>query len=278
MQTVRTCRRRSSADRRRIRRRYARLSEGEFIFIDVTYMPNEFPASWKTVVGEEFSKDYFRSLQKFVDTERVRHCVFPETDQVYRAFELTPLNDLRVVILGQDPYHDDAQAHGLSFSVRPGVKLPPSLRNIFKELQADLGIAPANHGCLETWARQGVMLLNTVLTVRAHEANSHRGQGWEEFTARIIQVIKQRPHVAFVLWGKPAQEVAGTIDDRHLVIESPHPSPLSAYRGFFGSRPFSRINAYLRRTGQTEIQWELSAESNDSAPNDNSSSATAAPT
>jgi uracil-DNA glycosylase len=233
-----------------------------------------FPTCWHDAIGHEFSQDYFRTLQKFVDAERREHQVFPEIANVFRAFELTPLNDLRVVILGQDPYHDDEQAHGLSFSVRPGVKLPPSLRNIYKELQFDLGIEVASHGCLDAWARQGVILLNTVLTVRAHEANSHRGKGWEVFTARVIEVIKQRPHVAFVLWGKPAREIAGTIDDRHLVIESAHPSPLSAYRGFFGSRPFSQINAFLKQTGQSEIQWDLSVDNSASAPLDKSSSAT----
>ena len=240
-------------------------------------IPQNFPAGWRAVAADEFSKAYFQQLQGFIETERRRHCVFPAAENVYRAFELTPLPDVRVVILGQDPYHDDGQAHGLSFSVRPGVKSPPSLRNIFTELRSDLGTPPANHGCLEAWARQGVMLLNTVLTVRAHQAHSHRGKGWEEFTSRIIQAINQQPHVAFVLWGKSAQEIAGTLNARHLVIESPHPSPLSAYRGFFGSRPFSRINAFLRQTGQPEIQWELPVESNIAAPLDNSCSATSTP-
>ena len=234
-------------------------------------------ACWRTAIEDEFSKTYFRKLQEFVDTERTQHRVFPDAGDVYRAFELTPLQDLRVLILGQDPYHDDDQAHGLSFSVRHGMKLPPSLRNIFKELHSDLGITPPSHGCLEAWARQGVMLLNRVLTVRAHQSHSHRAKGWEEFTSRIIQAINQQSHVAFVLWGKPAQEIAGTIDDRHLVIESPHPSPLSAYRGFFGSRPFSRINSFLKQTGQQAIQWKLSAESNVAAPLDNSCSATSTP-
>ena len=233
-----------------------------------------FPTDWIAKVAGEFSKDYFRQLQEFVEFERQQHLVFPATENVFQAFQLTPLKDVRVVILGQDPYHDVGQAHGLSFSVRPGVKLPPSLRNIYKELESDLGITPASHGCLEQWARQGVMLLNSVLTVRAHAASSHRGKGWEEFTSRVLDVIKQRPNVAFVLWGKPAKEIAGTIDGRHVVIESPHPSPLSAYRGFFGSRPFSRINQYLKQKRQPEIQWELSAASSDSAPFDNSSSAT----
>ena len=233
-----------------------------------------FPADWKTALSDEFSKDYFLRLQDFVSVERRDHAVFPAAENVYRAFELTPINDLKVVILGQDPYHDNEQAHGLSFSVRRGVKLPPSLRNIFKELQSDLGISPASHGCLELWAMQGVLLLNTVLTVRAHEANSHRGKGWEEFTSRVIQVVNQQPRIAFVLWGKPAQEFAAAIDNRHLVIESPHPSPLSAHRGFFGSRPFSRINSFLKQAGQREIQWELSADNNASAPFDSNNSAT----
>ena len=225
----------------------------------------------------EFSKAYFRELQAFVESERRKHCVFPAAENVYRAFELTSLPEVRVVILGQDPYHDADQAHGLSFSVRPGVKAPPSLRNIFRELQSDLGISPAVHGCLDAWARQGVLLLNTVLTVRAHEAHSHRGKGWEEFTSRMVQAINQQPHVAFLLWGKPAQEIAGTLAERHLIIESPHPSPLSAYRGFFGSRPFSRINSFLKQTGQPEIHWELLAESSLAAPLDNSCSATSTP-
>ena len=225
----------------------------------------------------EFSKAYFRELQAFVESERRKHCVFPAAENVYRAFELTSLPEVRVVILGQDPYHDADQAHGLSFSVRPGVKVPPSLRNIFRELHSDLGIPPARHGCLDAWARQGVLLLNTVLTVRAHQAHSHRGKGWEEFTSNMIQAINQQPHVAFVLWGKPAQEIAGTLAERHLIIESPHPSPLSAYRGFFGSRPFSRINSFLKQTGQPEIHWELLAESSLAAPLDNSCSATSTP-
>ena len=217
----------------------------------------ELSASWRSVLSDEFEKPYFLELQRFVDSERSQHQVFPDAQHVYRAFQLTPLEQLRVLFVGQDPYHDDGQAHGLSFSVRPGMKLPPSLRNIFKELQADLEIPPAQHGCLEAWARQGVMLLNRVLTVRAHQANSHRGRGWEEFTSRVIAAINEQPSAVFVLWGKPAQGIAGLINKRHLIIESAHPSPLSAYRGFFGSRPFSRINQFLRQTGQEEIQWRL---------------------
>lgn len=233
-------------------------------------MPANLSPCWQALLSDELPKKYFRELRQFLEQERSEHSVFPAVNNVYRAFELTPLHNMRVVILGQDPYHDDEQAHGLCFSVRPGVKLPPSLRNIFQELQSDLGIDPADHGCLEAWARQGVMLLNTVLTVRAHQPNSHRGKGWEEFTSRVIEVINQLPHVTFVLWGKPAQGIAGQINDRHLVIRSAHPSPLSAYRGFFGSRPFSRINAFLKQTGQQEIQWDLSAESNSAAPQDKS--------
>ena len=229
------------------------------------------------MIGEEFSKAYFLDLQRFVDVERRQHHVFPEASETFRAFELTPLEALRVVILGQDPYHDEEQAHGLSFSVRHGLKLPPSLRNIYAELQSDLGVSPATHGCLDTWARQGVLLLNTVLTVRAHQPHSHRDKGWEKFTSRVIQVINHQPGVAFVLWGKPAQKLAGEIDDRHLVIKSAHPSPLSAYRGFFGSRPFSRINAFLRQTGQPEIYWDLSADSSAAPPADKSCSATSTP-
>jgi uracil-DNA glycosylase len=229
------------------------------------------------LIGDEFSTPYFHALQRFVSTERSQHRVFPDPDETFRAFELTPLKTLRVVILGQDPYHDDNQAHGLSFSVGHGCKLPPSLRNIYSELHSDLGIVPANHGCLEAWARQGVLLLNTVLTVRAHKPHSHRNKGWEEFTSRVIHAINDQPHVAFVLWGKPAQQFARTIDPRHLVIRSPHPSPLSAYRGFFGSRPFSQINAFLRQTGQPEIHWNLSTESSDAPPADSSCSATSTP-
>ncbi|MEZ6122696.1 MAG: uracil-DNA glycosylase [Planctomycetaceae bacterium] len=162
------------------------------------------------------------------------------------------------MILGRDPYHDTGQAHGLSFSVRPGVRLPPSLRNIYKELQSDLGISPASHGCLIRWAEQGVLLLNTVLTVRAHQPNSHQNQGWEQLTSRVIEVVNQQPAVAFVLWGRSAQQKAGLLDStRHLVIQSAHPSPLSARNGFFGSRPFSQINQFMTDNGMPEIDWAV---------------------
>ena len=215
------------------------------------------PADWASVLQDELRQPYFSELQEFVSQERRTGTVFPAAENVFRAFELTPLNSLRVLILGQDPYHDDGQAHGLSFSVLPGVRHPPSLRNIFAELQTDLGIPPARHGCLEAWAQQGVLLLNTVLTVRAHEANSHQKKGWERFTDRVIQEANRRPSVAFILWGKPAQKKAEFLDDRHCVIQSAHPSPLSARRGFFGSRPFSTVNEFLERSGQLPIDWTL---------------------
>lgn len=215
------------------------------------------PVSWQTALAAEFTSTIWTQIETFVRNERSKHSVFPAEDDVFQAMQLTPLDQVKVLILGQDPYHDDGQAHGLSFSVRRGVRLPPSLRNIYKELQSDLGIAPAEHGCLESWARQGVLMLNTVLTVRAHEANSHRNRGWEAFTDRVIQCVNQRPHVACVLWGNPAQEKAKLIDSRHLVIRSPHPSPLSAHRGFFGARPFSQINEYLQSVGETPIDWRV---------------------
>jgi len=220
-------------------------------------MIESIPSAWQPVLADEFSQPYFQRLQAFVDEERRQHQVFPATEDVFSALSLTDPDSVKVLILGQDPYHDDGQAHGLSFSVRRGTKLPPSLRNIYKERETDLGIPPTSHGCLEDWAAQGVLMLNAVLTVRAHEANSHRKQGWEEFTTRVIECANERPAVAFVLWGKPAQQKASLIDERHLVIQTAHPSPLSARRGFFGSRPFSRINEYLVVNGQTPVDWQL---------------------
>ena len=217
----------------------------------------DLPASWRTALAAEFAAPYFRELQTFLATERAAGDVFPPAGDVFNALRWTAFDRVRVVILGQDPYHDAGQAHGLSFSVRPGVRLPPSLRNIFKELEQDLGIAPAANGCLEPWARQGVLLLNTVLTVRAHDANSHRKRGWERFTDKVIACVNARPAVVFVLWGKPAQKKAAQIDGRHLVLAAPHPSPLSAARGFFGSRPFSQINSFLVAQGGRPIDWQL---------------------
>lgn len=220
-------------------------------------LPDSLPDCWRTALQNEFAQPYFRKLTRFVTSERRQHAVFPDAGDVFEALCLTPLDQVRVLILGQDPYHDDGQAHGLSFSVRPGIRIPPSLRNIFKELQTDSGIESPPHGCLTSWAKQGVLLLNTVLTVRAHEANSHRGQGWEELTTRVIQCVNEQPAVAFVLWGKSAEVKASLIDSRHLVLSDPHPSPLSAHRGFFGSRPFSKINQFLTAAGQSPIDWRL---------------------
>ena len=221
-------------------------------------LEDQLPACWKAALADEFRQPYFHQLARFLADERRRHEVFPVAEDVFAAFQLTPLDSLRVVILGQDPYHDDHQAHGLSFSVRPGIKVPPSLRNIFKELQADLGIPSATHGCLTTWAKQGVFLLNTVLTVRAHQANSHQKHGWERFTDAVIRCINnQNRNIIFVLWGKPAQKKAALIEERHFILQSPHPSPLSARRGFFGSQPFSKINAVLAASNECEINWKL---------------------
>jgi len=213
------------------------------------------PPSWLPIVGDHLTPN----LLQFIAGEREQHPVFPPNEQVFTAFELTPFDEVRVVILGQDPYHDVGQAHGLAFSVLPGVKLPASLRNIFKELQEDLGVPQPANGCLTPWAKQGVLLLNTVLTVRAHQANSHRGQGWEAFTDAVIERLGNRTDpIVFVLWGKPAQAKKKWIDGtRHVVIESAHPSPLSAYNGFFGSKPFSRINQALRESGTSEIDWAI---------------------
>lgn len=217
----------------------------------------DLPNGWGKVLAGEFEQPYMRELQRFVADERAQHQVFPDEADVFAAMKLTPLKNVRVVILGQDPYHDVGQAHGLSFSVARGMKIPPSLRNIFRELNDDLGIAPASHGCLDAWAKQGVLLLNTVLTVRAHQANSHRGRGWETFTDHIIDCVNELPNVVFVLWGRPAQKKESRISQRHLRIASAHPSPLSARRGFFGSRPFSRANEFLIEHGRTPVDWRL---------------------
>ncbi len=199
------------------------------------------------------------SLEAFLEVERATQTVFPPESEVFSALELTPFDQVRVLVVGQDPYHDDGQAHGLAFSVRPGVKVPPSLRNIYKELEADLGILQSKNGFLEPWARQGVLLLNTSLTVRAHAAGSHKGQGWEKLTDAIIRAVSsEADRVVFVLWGAPAGKKLALIDaTRHTVVQSAHPSPLSAHNGFFGSRPFSKMNAALLAVGKPEIDWRL---------------------
>lgn len=214
---------------------------------------------WAERVGDEFDQPYYKALRRFLLDEYRRHPVYPDMYDIFNALHMTPYADVKVCLLGQDPYHGPGQAHGLSFSVRPGVPPPPSLQNIFKELQADVGSPVPNHGNLEHWARQGVLLLNTVLTVRGGQANSHRGQGWERFTDRVIAELNRRPQpVVFMLWGRPARAKKAMIDTgRHFVIASAHPSPLSAHYGFFGSRPFSRANAFLQSRGVAPIDWAL---------------------
>ena len=222
-------------------------------------MFSRLPPSWQSAVGEELDKPYFQALRVFLDQERVAHTVFPPEDQVFTALKVTPYEQVKVFLLGQDPYHDDGQAQGLCFSVPLGIKPPPSLVNIFKELHNDLGCRIPNNGCLIPWARQGVLLLNAVLTVRAHSPNSHKNQGWEHFTDAVIRKVSDKKDpVVFVLWGAYAQKKLALIDtNRHTVIQSAHPSPLSAKQGFFGSRPFSAINRTLRDHGQPEIDWQL---------------------
>lgn len=214
---------------------------------------------WNPVLRGELTKPYWQQLTGFVADERRRGMVFPPEAEVFNALHLTPFAATRVVILGQDPYHGPKQAHGLCFSVRPGVAIPPSLANIYTELKADLGIATPNHGNLEAWARQGVLLLNTTLTVRAGQANSHQGKGWEIFTDEVLRAVAAKPHrVVFLLWGAAARKKKSLVDlPRHTVIESAHPSPLSAHNGFFGSRPFSRANAALVEAGLEPIDWQL---------------------
>jgi uracil-DNA glycosylase len=217
------------------------------------------PASWQPVLGEETAKPYFANLQQFLNAEWKAHKVFPPRELIFSALEQTPYDRVRVLILGQDPYHDDGQAHGMCFSVQVGVRTPPSLVNIYKELKSDLGCKVPNNGYLMPWAKQGVLLLNTVLTVRAHEPASHKSQGWEKFTDAIIEKVNDKSErVVFVLWGTPAQKKTKLIDaDRHTVIAAAHPSPLSASKGFFGSRCFSKINAALADAGRPEIDWQI---------------------
>ena len=217
------------------------------------------PDSWRALLEDDLNSDYFEQLELFLQAERSEHQIFPPEEEVFAALHFCKPENIKVVILGQDPYHDDDQAHGLCFSVRKGIKIPPSLRNIYKELQSDLEIEPCEHGCLESWAEQGVLLLNTVLTVRAHEANSHRKKGWEKLTDQIISKVNDFEHpIVFVLWGKPAQTKKKWITNPiHLVLESAHPSPLSASRGFFGSKPFSAINTFLEQNECQPIDWNL---------------------
>ncbi|KJZ07644.1 MULTISPECIES: uracil-DNA glycosylase [unclassified Halomonas] len=218
------------------------------------------PDSWERWLGAEFQAPYMQQLKAFLAAEKAaRKTIYPHSSDWFRAFELTPLDEVRVVILGQDPYHGPGQAHGLCFSVREGIKPPPSLVNIYKELAQDLGVTPVNHGHLEAWARQGVLLLNTSLTVEEGNAGSHRGKGWETFTDRAIETVNaEAPPCVFLLWGSHARQKKALVDqERHLVLESPHPSPLSAHRGFFGNHHFSRANAFLAEHGRSPVDWQL---------------------
>lgn len=214
---------------------------------------------WEAAMRPEFSKPYYKELFEKVKAEYSSAQIFPPSKDVLSAFELTPLENVKAVIIGQDPYHGEGQAHGLCFSVKPGIDIPPSLENIYKELHEDLGCRIPNNGYLVKWAEQGVLLLNTVLTVRAHKANSHKGIGWEQYTDAAIRVLNEqdRPMV-FLLWGSPAQRKAEMLDNkRHLILKAPHPSPLSAYRGFFGCRHFSKANEFLKANGVEPIDWQI---------------------
>lgn len=215
---------------------------------------------WLPAIQGEFRKPYYKELFQFVKEEYNRTVIYPPSEDIFNALHLTPLHEVKVLILGQDPYHNDNQAHGLSFSVPLSQKeIPPSLQNIYQELHDDLGCEIPNNGYLEKWAKQGVLLLNTVLTVRAHQANSHKGHGWEQFTDAIIQAVnaQERP-IVYLLWGKPAQsKIPMLTNPKHLILQAPHPSPLSAYRGFFGCKHFSRANAFLEANGESPIDWQI---------------------
>ena len=214
---------------------------------------------WLPAVNAEFKKPYYADLYKFVKEEYSKVAVYPPSDEIFSALHLTPLSKVKVVIIGQDPYHNVGQAHGICFSVRPEVEIPPSLVNIYKELQSDLGCRIPNNGYLVKWAEQGVLLLNTVLTVRAHQANSHQGKGWEQFTDAIIRAVnaEDRP-IAYLLWGRPAQSKMSMLNNpKHKVFTAPHPSPLSAHRGFFGCKHFSQANAFLEENGLAPIDWQI---------------------
>lgn len=214
---------------------------------------------WAPLLEAEFTKTYYLRLRAFLKEEYQTKTIYPHMNDIFNALHYTAFHNVKVVILGQDPYHGPNQAHGLSFSVQSGVQQPPSLVNIFKELESDLGYPPPNHGSLITWAQQGVLLLNTVLTVRKGQAHSHRDKGWEYFTDRVIETLNQKEHpIVYILWGAAAQNKQSLIDTtKHFIIKAPHPSPLSAYRGFFGSKPFSKTNEILRKNGLAEINWHI---------------------
>ena len=217
------------------------------------------PESWKNVLQEQFNQEYFYQLKLFLEDEQKNFTIYPKNKNIFNAYNATEFENVKVVILGQDPYHGENQAHGLSFSVQDGVPFPPSLKNIFQELVSDIGCSYPTSGNLQSWADQGVVLLNAVLSVRASQANSHQGKGWELFTDATIKVISEDlDNVVFILWGRPAQAKEKLIDaSKHLILKAPHPSPLSAYRGFFGSKPFSQANSYLQSHNKEPIQWCL---------------------
>ena len=221
-------------------------------------MKVDLPASWQDVLSEELSAPYFQDLKKFVDGERQSQEVFPPEEDVFNAFKLTPFDNVKVVLLGQDPYHDNNQAHGLCFSVRPGIKTPPSLVNMYKELKEDLGCDIPNNGFLEPWAEQGILMLNAVMTVQAHKPTSHKNKGWEKFTDAVIRIINdEHDPVVFMLWGGYAQKKGKHIDeDKHVILKAAHPSPLSQ-KNFFGSRPFSAANEALKKLGKEPIEWQI---------------------
>ena len=222
-------------------------------------MKEQIPADWQAVLAPEFEKPYWGKLETFLAQERSQHTIFPPQEDVFNALGYTPYNQVKVLVVGQDPYFNPGEAHGLAFSVREGVRVPPSLVNIYKELESDLGIPRVKSGYLKKWAEQGVLLLNTALTVRSGQANSHKGKGWEKFTDAVIAAVNAKPtRVVFVLWGANAQKKLELIDTtRHTVVQSVHPSPLAASGGFFGSKPFSKINAALEQSGQTPVDWRL---------------------
>ncbi len=214
---------------------------------------------WLEIYNDEFKKPYYKDLFSFIGNEYGKGKVFPPSSEIFSAFNLTPLSKVKVVIIGQDPYHNDGQAHGLSFSVKPGIDIPPSLVNIYKELHDDLGCKIPNNGYLVKWAQQGVLMLNTILTVRAHQPLSHVGHGWEQFTDAAIKGLNEQDRpIVFILWGRPAQSKKKMLNNpAHLILEAPHPSPLSAHRGFFGSKPFSKTNDFLRAHGEEPIDWQI---------------------
>ncbi|MCI8791264.1 MAG: uracil-DNA glycosylase [Eubacterium sp.] len=215
--------------------------------------------AWEEALKDEFSKEYYKKLFVFVKEQYGKTAVYPKSDEIFTAFHLTPLDKVKVVILGQDPYHNEGQAHGLCFSVKPQVDIPPSLVNIYQELKDDLGCRIPNNGYLTSWAEQGVLMLNTVLTVQAHKPMSHRSVGWEEFTDAAIRAVNEQDRpVVFILWGKPAQAKEKMLTNpKHLILKAPHPSPLSAYRGFFGSKPFSQTNDFLQQNGVEPVDWQI---------------------